>query len=82
MEASPNYGTHHYDLLTYAMMTYWYGEPGVISNREPDIQSIKQKLMTLQEIDVLEQEIKKGNVLLNAARLDSNIRILTAAPEP
>ncbi|MDP4131824.1 MAG: DUF2961 domain-containing protein [Bacteroidota bacterium] len=80
MEASPNYGTHHYDLLTYAMTTYWYGEPGAVSNRKADLRNLKQDLMSLPQIDILEREIKKGNIMLNADHLDSCIRALTAAP--
>ena len=34
---------HSYDLLSYSMVTYWYGLPVAIYNRKPEKQWIEKK---------------------------------------
>lgn len=77
MEASPGVDIrHNYNLLSYSMMSYWYGCSGSVANRKPTTQQLKQKLMTLPEIDILEREIKSGNIILNDTLLERKIEAL------
>lgn len=68
MEASPGVDIrHYYNLLSYSMITYWYGLPGASSNVIRQLSKLNQKLMPLCTLDVLEQQLKAGHI-----HLDSN----------
>jgi hypothetical protein len=59
MEASP--GTdirNHWNLLAYSMVTYWYGMPDAVSNRAPQHNRARQKLISVSEIERLQQLLK------------------------
>lgn len=82
MEASPGVDIRHYDnLLSYSMVTYWYGFPGVKSNREPSRQKIKSKLMPLSTIDLLEKELKTGYISPASMRAAEKVKSLGRPPE-
>lgn len=77
MEASPGVDIRNaYNLLSYSMVTYWYGTPGAVNKHQTELQSIKHKLMTVPELEWLEQEIKAGNIILDSTALYKRIKTL------
>jgi hypothetical protein len=63
MEASP--GTdirNQWNLLAYSMVTYWYGMPGARSNRGPLRNLAKNKLLSLTEIEAMQQLLKDSKL--------------------
>ncbi len=82
MEASPGVDIRHYDnLLSYSMVTYWYGFTGVKTNREPSRQKIKSKLMPLSTIDLLEKGLKTGYISPASMRAAEKVKSLGSPPE-
>lgn len=68
MEASPGVDIRHfYNLLAYSMVTYWYGLPGVTSNQTHQLNKVKQKLMPLSTLDVLEHQLNTGHIHLDSS---------------
>ncbi|HUZ61001.1 MAG TPA: glycoside hydrolase family 172 protein [Hanamia sp.] len=77
MEASPGVDIrHYYDLLAYSMATYWYGKADAVCNRQPEMRKIKQKLMTLSTLDLLEQQLKIGQIHLDSSYIDKKVNSL------
>lgn len=75
MEASPGVDIRHdYDLLAYSVITYWYGLPGVSSNQQYQLNKVKQKLMSLSTLDVLEHQLKAGQVHLDSSYIINKIK--------
>lgn len=82
MEASPGVDIrHYYNLLSYSMVTYWYGKPGAVSNRKPEINRMRQKLMKVSALELLEQKIKNGQLHLDSNYLDAKVNLLSQFPE-
>jgi hypothetical protein len=82
MEASPGVDIrHYYDLLTYSMVTYWYGKAGAICNRKNETRKIKQKLMRVSSLDVLEQGLKNGQIHLDNSYIEDKVRLLSRFPK-
>lgn len=68
MEASPGVDIRHfYDLLAYSMVTYWYGLPDASSNQQYQLNKVKQKLMPLATLDVLENQLKAGHIHIGSS---------------
>ncbi|TAN17260.1 MAG: DUF2961 domain-containing protein [Chitinophagaceae bacterium] len=81
MEASPGVDIRHsYNLLSYSMITYWYGLPGVICNREPAVNEVKRKLMTLSQINKITREIKDGTMILDDSLIRKKVNALEDLP--
>ncbi len=75
MEASP--GTdirNHWNLLSYSMVTFWYGMPGAISNRIPQRNQAKQKLISVPEIERMEQMLRDSIFNFNTEKLEKRVR--------
>jgi hypothetical protein len=51
------------------MVTYWYGMPGARSNRTPQPDEAKQKLMKVSEIERLQQMVKDSLLIFNQEKL-------------
>ena len=82
MEASPGVDIRHqYNLLAYSMMTYWYGIPGTKCNRKPQYRMIKEKLMTVSDMDLLEREIREGTIKIDYDSILEKINELSLQPE-
>ena len=70
MEASPGTDIRNYwNLLSYSMVTWWYGMPDATSNRTPQPDKAKQKLMTVSEIERLQQMVKDSLLIFNQEKL-------------
>jgi len=66
MEASPGTDIRNYwNLLSYSMVTYWYGLPGATSNRTPQRIQAKQKLMSVSEIERLQFLVRDHKIIFN-----------------
>ena len=76
MEASPGTDIRKYwNLLAYSMVTYWYGMPDAKSNRSSRYDLAKRKLITLSEIERMEQMLKDSIILFNSEKLEKHINI-------
>jgi hypothetical protein len=65
MEASP--GTdirEHWNLLDYSLVTFWYGIPGATSNASPQPEKAAAPILTLDDIDRMQEFRKTGNLVL------------------
>jgi hypothetical protein len=75
MEASPGTDIRHYwNLLAYSMVTYWYGMPDAKSNRAPQRDRARQKLISVSEIERMQQLLKDSVITLNSEKLEKLIR--------
>lgn len=75
MEASPGVDIRHfYNLLAYSMVTYWYGMPGASSMHKSQPGDVKQKLLTLPILDILEQQLKSGHIHLDSEYILSKVQ--------
>lgn len=75
MEASP--GTdirNHWNLLSYSMVTYWYGTADAKSNRPPQPDRAKQQLIQVPEIERLQQMVKDSIINFNTEKLKKLVR--------
>ncbi|MGH2645893.1 MAG: DUF2961 domain-containing protein, partial [Chitinophagaceae bacterium] len=82
MEASPGVDIRHaYNLLSYSMVTYWYGLSGAICNRNPDYYQSKEKLMSLPVIDRLEKELKDGKITSEYFHAKEKVDLLSQPPK-
>lgn len=75
MEASP--GTdirNHWNLLSYSTITYWYGMPGATSNRIPQHDLAKQRLISVPEIERMEKMVKDRIINFNTEELKKRVR--------
>lgn len=82
MEASPGVDIrHYYNLLAYSIVTYWYGKPGAVSNRKPEINRMRQKLMKVSTLELLEQKIKSGQLHLDSNYIDTKVNLLSQFPK-
>ncbi len=65
MEASPGTDIRNYwNLLAYSMVTYWYGMPNSKSNRAPQRDRARQKLISVSELERM-QQLLKDSVISN-----------------
>ena len=61
MEASPGTDIRHsWNLLSYSMVTYWYGMPDTKSNRAPLSDRARQKLISVSELERRQQLLKES----------------------
>jgi len=61
MEASPGTGIRNpWNLLAYSVVTYWYGRPGLTHNRPPLPYHAAAPILTLEQIDAMQDELR-GN---------------------
>lgn len=78
MEASPGVDIRHgYNLLAYSMVTYWYGLPGAVSNRDTCGDALGRPRLRLQEVDTLEQKLRAGTAVLDTVEMKARIRTLS-----
>lgn len=76
MEASPGTDIRKYcNLLAYSTVTYWYGIPDAKSNHGSRYDLAKRKLITLSEIERMEQLLKDSILLFNSGKLEKYINI-------
>ena len=72
MEASPGTDIRNYwNLLSYSMVTYWYGMADATSNRTPRYDQARQKLMSVPEIERLQQMVRDSIILFNRGKLNN-----------
>ncbi len=75
MEASPGTDIRNYwNLLAYSMVTYWYGMPDVTSNRSPRPDIAEKKLMSLSEIERMQQLLKDSIISFHPEKLEKLVR--------
>ena len=75
MEASPGTDIRNYwNLLSYSMVTWWYGMPDVTSNRTPQREQAKQKLMSVPEIERLQQMVRDSTIIFRKGTFENRIR--------
>jgi Protein of unknown function (DUF2961) len=75
MEASPGTDIRNYwNLLSYSMVTYWYGIAGAKSNRTPQREQAKQKLMSVPEIERLQQMVRDSLIIFNHGKIEKMVR--------
>lgn len=75
MEASP--GTdirNHWNLLSYSMVTYWYGTADAKSNRSPQPDRARQQLIQVPEIELMQQMVKDSLINFNVEKLKKLVR--------
>ena len=74
MEASPGTDIRNYwNLLSYSTVTYWYSMPDAKSNCSPQPDQAKQKLMTVSEIERLQQLVRDSLLIFNQGKLQKLI---------
>ena len=62
MEASAGVDIRNaWNLLHYAVVTYWYARPGVAHNRPPQPDRAAQPVMTVEELDAREQALRPAD---------------------
>ena len=72
MEASPGTDIRNYwNLLSYSMVTWWYGMAGAKSNRTPQRQQAKQQMMSVPEIERLQQMVRDSILIFNHRRFEN-----------
>jgi Protein of unknown function (DUF2961) len=72
MEASPGTDIRNYwNLLSYSMVTYWYGIADATSNRIPRYDLARQKLMSVSEIERLQQMVRDSIMIFNPEKLNN-----------
>lgn len=70
MEASPGTDIRNYwNLLSYSMVTFWYGMGDAASNRTPQREQAKQQMMSVPEIERLQQMVRDSILIFNHRRL-------------
>jgi hypothetical protein len=75
MEASPGVDIRHfYNLLAYSMVTYWYGMADASSLHQPQLKDVRQKLLNLSTLDVLQQQLKAGHIHIDSNYILSKVR--------
>ncbi len=65
---------HNWNLLAYSMVTYWYGMPDAKSNHRPMPDLVKRKLLSLTEIEWLQQMLKDGIISFIPENLGKLVR--------
>ena len=74
MEASPGTDIRNYwNLLAYSMVTYWYGMSDAKSNPNSGYDLAKRRLITLPEVERMEQLLKDSILIFNSGKLEKNI---------
>jgi len=69
MEASPGTDIRKYwNLLSYSMVTYWYGMPEARSNRGPRPDLAGKRLLSLSEIELMQQLLKDSTFIFNSKK--------------
>lgn len=74
MEASP--GTdirNHWNLLSYSTVTYWYGIPGAISNRD-NRHELPNKLPSVSEMERMQQLLKDTVIFFDPEKIKKLMR--------
>ncbi len=75
MEASPGTDIRkHWNLLAYSLVAYWYGMPGATSNRVPQPDQAKQRLISVLEIECMQQMLRDSIFNFNTEKLGKLVR--------
>ncbi|MFA6127297.1 MAG: glycoside hydrolase domain-containing protein [Bacteroidales bacterium] len=68
MEASPGTDIREpWNLLDYSLVAFWYAIPGTTSNAVPQPETAAKSLLTLQDIDKMQEFLKSGAVKIGAS---------------
>ncbi len=79
MEASPGTDIRNYwNLLDYSTVTWWYGVAGAKSNHGPNRDKAAEKLMTLSEIERLQQMVRDSIISFSTDKLEKYVKDIPA----
>ncbi len=78
MEASPGTDIRNYwDLLSYSIVIYWYGIPGATSNRIPRSDLARRTLISLSEIERMQQMVKDSILIYQIEKVKNWVNDIT-----
>ncbi len=81
MEASPGTDIRNYwNLLAYSMVSYWYGMPDAKSNRPPMPELAAKAILTLPEVDRIQDWLRDSIMLINYDHMERNMGDLIRNP--
>ena len=67
MEASPGTDIRNpWNLLDYSLVTFWYAFPGSTSNANPEPEIAAKPILTLSQIDRMQEHLKTGTVEMDS----------------
>jgi hypothetical protein len=67
-----------WNLLDYSLVTFWYAIPGAVSNAVPQPENAAKPLITVEDIDLMQEHLKTGTINIGSGKPLPPIKYIAA----